>query len=197
MNGRGGGVLGRRQILEQRGGALFERCGRAFLLLHRPGHLQCLACLQLAFGFDGGDRLGFGLGHRDFGGRAATPHRTIARDRDRRFGLGFGRPPALGRGGRLLLLALLALPAGTHQGHLLRQERRQVAADEDVHLLQHADELLARHAEFRRQIMYARCRHSLLQRRHEASCERPIFDSDRLHRRAPEPGTQLVGERAL
>ena len=99
MNGRGGGgacatlvsarpaVLDRRQILEQRGGALFQRRGRPLLLLHRARHLQCLARLLLPLGFDGGDGLRFGLGDRDLGCGAAAAHWTIARDRDRCLGL--------------------------------------------------------------------------------------------------------------
>src|SRR5439155_657386 len=43
---------------------------------------------------------------------------------------------------------------------LLRRQRRQVTAHEDVHLLEHADQLLAGDAEFRRQVMNPRrCHH--------------------------------------
>src|SRR5207244_11387151 len=52
------------------------------------------------------------------------------------------RPAALRRGRRLLLLALLSLPARAHHRYLLRLERRQVTAYEDVDLLEHPDELL-------------------------------------------------------
>src|SRR2546422_395575 len=68
--------------------------------------------------------------------------------------------PALRGRSRLLLPALVPLPPRPHQGHLLRPQRRQVTAHEDVHLLEHANQLLAGDTEFRRQIMNPRRCHS-------------------------------------
>src|SRR5207302_1637993 len=71
----------------------------------------------------------------------------------------------LGRCGRFFELALLALPARAHQRHLLRLERRQVTAHEDVLLLEHAEQLLRGDAKLCRQIVNPRRRHLPLQRR--------------------------------
>src|SRR5213078_2035166 len=93
-------------------------------------------------GFERGLHLGLRFGDRHLGRGAAAPlgprlgHRGHGlHDRD-------GAPALRGRR-RLLLPALVPLPPRPHQGHLLRPQRRQVTAHEDVHLLEHADQLLA------------------------------------------------------
>src|SRR3989475_2271281 len=86
--------------------------------------------------------------------------------------------------------------ARAHQRHLLRLERRQVTAHEDVLLLEHAEQLLRGDAKLCRQIVNPRRRHLPLQRRQPAGQSR-VCDSDRLHRRPAEPRAQRPGARSL
>src|SRR5258705_375945 len=90
-------------------------------------------------------------GRGGFGGGAAPAPGTAVTSRDR-LGHGLdglrGAAP-LGRRRGLLLLALVALPARAHQRHLLVLERREMTAHEDVHLLEHAHQLLAGDSELR------------------------------------------------
>src|SRR4029077_7940252 len=85
------------------------------------------------------------------------------------------------------LLPLLTLPPRPHQRHLLRLERREVAAHEDVLLLEHAHELLSGDPKFSRQIVNPRRRHSLLRRPNQPTRQRGIRHADGLHRRPPPP----------
>ena len=98
---------------------------------------------------------------RDFGRRASALGRLGL---DRRGGwLCLDRPASalLGRG-LFRALSLLALPAHAHRRHLVVLQRRQVAAHEDVHLLEDAQELFRCDAELRREIVYSRLDHSIL-----------------------------------
>src|SRR5207302_1959665 len=123
--------------------------------------------LGIALPPDGRLALRLGPGRRHLGRRTAAPHgRRLRRRRARLGGGGLHRPAPLGRWGRVLQLALLALPARAHQRHLLRLERGQVTAHKDVQLLEHAEQLLRGDAELRRQIVNPRRRHLRLQRRH-------------------------------
>ncbi len=145
------GRLAGREILEEGGGALLERRrGALFLLLARHGFMR----EPRLFGFRGshcGDFGGHGVGGGDLSGGAPAAHRSRldGDGRGRRL-RGFRGAAALGRSRGLLLLALFALPARTHQRHLLVLDRRQVTTHEDVHLLEHAHELLAGDAELSR-----------------------------------------------
>src|SRR5947207_1866435 len=179
---------GRGQLLEQRGGALFER---GFLLVvDRLGGLERLARLELALGLDGGFGLRLRVRGGDFGRGAAAALGTLLRGRGHRLGGGLDGAPSLGRRRRLFQLALLALPARAHERHLLRLERGEMAAHEDVLLLEHADELLCGDAELSRQIVNPRRRHSLLQRPDQAARQRGVGHPDRLDRRPAEPVAQ-------
>src|SRR6266571_8405875 len=106
-------LLGGGQVLEERGRALFER--RLLLVVDRLGRLEHFARLELALRLDGrfGLRLRLGRGHL---GRRATPPlgARLRRRRDRLRG-SLHDPPPLGRCGRVLQLAFLALPARAHQ----------------------------------------------------------------------------------
>src|SRR5258705_16588 len=53
-------------------------------------------------------------------------------------------------------------PAHPNRGQLVVLQRRQVTAYEDVHLLEHAQELFRRDAELRREIVHSRLDHSIL-----------------------------------
>src|SRR5207249_1953161 len=133
------GRFGGREILEQCRRALLERRrGLLFFLLAGGGLERQARDLGLG-GFGGGDLGGRGIGRGDFRGGAAPPLGTAVAHghglRRRLDDLGRGAAP-LGRRARLLLLALVALPARAHQRHLLVLERRQMTAHEDVHLLE-------------------------------------------------------------
>src|SRR5437773_2378143 len=186
-------LLGGGQVLEERGRALFER--RLLLVVDRLGRLEHFARLELALRLDGrfGLRLRLGRGH--LGRRAAPPLGARLRRRRDRLGGSLHDPPPLGRCGRVLQLAFLALPPRAHQRHLLGLERRQVTAHKDVQLLEHAEQLLRGDAELRRQIVNPRRRHLRLQRRQPAGQSR-VFHSHRLYRRPAEPGAQLSGARS-
>src|SRR5438093_93377 len=118
----------------------------------------------------------------------------LRRRRDRLSG-GLHDPPPLGWCRRVLQLAFLALPARAHQRHLLRLERRQVTAHEDVQLLEHAEQLLRGDAELRRQIVNPRRRHLPLQR-HQPAGQSRVFHPYRLHRRPAEPSAQPPSARS-
>src|SRR3989441_998394 len=149
----------------------------------------------LPLGFERRLHLSLRFGGRHLGRGAAAPlGPRLGHRRHRLHHLG-GAPPLRGCR-RLLLLALVPLPPRPHQGHLLRPQRRQVTAHEDVHLLEHADELLAGDAEFRRQVMNPRRCHSTSRRRHEPAREPCIRHPDRLHRRPAQPRSQALGGRS-
>src|SRR5207247_1449502 len=113
-----------------------------------------------------GAALATGLGRTGVGITARGGAPTAAADGGAgALGGGLHDPPPLGWCRRVLQLAFLALPARAHQRHLLRLERRQVTAHEDVQLLEHAEQLLRGDAELRRQIVNPRRRHLRLQRR--------------------------------
>src|SRR5881409_2300566 len=149
------GLHGDREVLEQRGRALFER---RLLLLDDFRRFERFPRLELALRFDRGLGLRLGLGGGHLGRGTAAALGTRFRHDGDRLGRLDGAAP-LRRRRRLLQLALLALPAGAHQRHLLGLERRQVAAHEDVQLLEHAHELLRGDPEFRRQVVNPRRRH--------------------------------------
>src|SRR5206468_3271632 len=149
------GLHGDREVLEQRGRALFER---RLLLLDDFRRFERFPRLELPLRFDCGLGLRLGLGGGHFGRGTAAALGTRFRHHGDRLGRLDGAAP-LRRRRRLLQLALLALPAGAHQRHLLGLERRQVAAHEDVQLLEHAHELLRGDPEFRRQVVNPRRRH--------------------------------------
>ena len=183
------------QVLEQRGGSLFERRGRTFFFLLAGGSLERDAGDFRLGRFGRRDFGGHGIGSRDFrGGATAALRAAVANGGGLGYGLddlGRGATP-LGRRARLLLLALVALPARAHQRHLLVLERRQMTAHEDVHLLEHAHQLLAGDTEFRCQIMDPRRCHSLLRNVGcQSTCQGLIRHSDRLHRRPTKTRSQL------
>jgi len=135
--GRGGsggrrlrpGLLGHRELLEQRRGALLER--RLLLLVHGFGRLEHLAALSSRFRLD----RRFGLGLRSTAAiSAAVRRRRLAAVGSA--ALLPARPPlgaaALGAAGASFCFRFLTLPARPHQRHLLGLERREVAAHEDV-----------------------------------------------------------------
>jgi hypothetical protein len=126
---------------KQRGGPLLER-GLRFGV-DGLGGLERLARLELALRLDRRFRLGLRLDGGHLGRRAAAPLGPLLDRHGCRLHR-LHRATALGRGRRFLQLALLPLPRGAHQRHLLRLERREVAAHKDVPLLEHPQELLGR-----------------------------------------------------
>src|SRR5256714_14527316 len=94
-------LVGGRELLEQRGGALFER--GLLLVVDRFGGLERLARLEVALRFD--RRFGLRLRFRggDLGRGAAAALGTLLRRRGDRLRRRRGGAPAPRRGGRLPL----------------------------------------------------------------------------------------------